>query len=493
MTADISFGLGTGLFGLLFPEDIAVLPNQPNAVAVSRRNTCCSSRHEGVAIFDNGVMRPTVTAGHTGSNVIEAGDNENVLYGYNNETTDFGFRRMAVNQAGVSINSNLQNVIQGFGVDIRYSNGRIYSTTGVAVNAATNSLDGTFAVQGSTNGVAPDAKNRRVFFIQGGTLKTFNATNFQPTGTDSLNTGAAGLSRLLRWGRRGLAYRAADNKVVLFETSLVPAQPNTSDFNGDEAADYAVFRPNGALWFATGGVFGTQFGNSTDIPVASDCDGDNKTDLAVYRNGIWYVLNSSNQSVSVFQFGAAADKPVPADYDGDHKTDAAVYRNGIWYVQRSSDNQFSAVSFGLASDKPAPSDFDGDGKTDYAVYRPENGTWYILLNATNQVTAVRFGNDVGKPAPADYDGDGKSDVAVWQNTFGTPIYYILRSKDGAVEQIPLDNQSQSTPFPADYDGDGIADAGVFGSGGSWTVRSSSNGQISTFAFGTTGDLPVQIR
>lgn len=39
-----------------------------------------------------------------------------------------------------------------------------------------------------------------------------------------------------------------------------------------------------------------------------------KTDVAVYRNGTWYVLQSSNGGISVRQFGLASDRPVPASY-----------------------------------------------------------------------------------------------------------------------------------------------------------------------------------
>ena len=69
----------------------------------------------------------------------------------------------------------------------------------------------------------------------------------------------------------------------------------------------------------------------------ADYDGDGKADVAGYRSGAWFIVNSSGGTQVVGWGGAAQDIPVPADYDGDGKADIAIYRSGAWFIIRSSD------------------------------------------------------------------------------------------------------------------------------------------------------------
>jgi CubicO group peptidase (beta-lactamase class C family) len=143
-------------------------------------------------------------------------------------------------------------------------------------------------------------------------------------------------------------------------------KPLIGDFDGDGRADLAVTRStNGNLaWYwinsSTLQFEGLQFGFSTDIATPADYDGDGKTDVSVFRpsNGTWYRLNSAqNRQFTGVQFGSNNDLPVPADYDGDGKADVAVFRTGVWYRLNSSNNSFYGEQFGIVTDKPIPNAF----------------------------------------------------------------------------------------------------------------------------------------
>ncbi len=221
-------------------------------------------------------------------------------------------------------------------------------------------------------------------------------------------------------------------------------------------------------------------------------DGDCKTDISVFNDGIWNSVNSSNGVFVSFSFGLADDVITPGDYNADGKTDYAVFRrtDGNWYIDTdpSTPLTFDVVHFGISRDIPVARDYDGDGKTDIAVFRPSSSTWYILNSHDNSVSYISWGTLGDRVTPGDYDGDNKDDVAVFRPS--DTIWYIRRSSDGVMMAIQW-GLSGDVPVQADYDGDGRTDIAVFRpSDQHWYIRKSSDGSLQSATWGLSTDIKV---
>jgi spore coat protein A, manganese oxidase len=280
------------------------------------------------------------------------------------------------------------------------------------------------------------------------------------------------------------------------------------DFDGDDRADYIIFRPENNRWYVmrSGGVIGeSEWGLANeDWMVPGDYDGDGIGDLAVWREttGVWYRILSSTGAFTVNNWGVSGDEPVARDYDGDGKTDLAVVRRTggvmIWYVFYSSSNGFDSRSFGVSTDFTAPGDYDGDGKFDFAVQRPgatptSAATFYI--QTTTSYNEIIFGQSRDLVVPGDWDGDGKTDIAVVREG-ATPTsnleWYYRRSIDGQLAG-PTFWGVTGTDLLAqnDYSGDGRTDYAIWrNTEGRFYVSDTANSSISVINWGQQNDFPV---
>ena len=164
-------------------------------------------------------------------------------------------------------------------------------------------------------------------------------------------------------------------------------------------------------------------------------------------------------------------------------------------------------------------DYDGDGKTDFGITRwgpvPSSPTeWWILRNNGSGVDynyaqlGVRAAANrifsgatiLDKVLPEDYDGDGKADIAVYRDgsSVAQPasFFYIINSSNNTIRIEQFGTRLDNASIMGDYDGDGKADLIVYRDGATtgaqsfFWIKNSSNGEITTVAWGIRGDVPL---
>ena len=224
-TAGLQFSLGSDPFlGAFYAEDIEVMPGQPQTIAVSRRNVGFSPRHEGVAIYDNNIMRPNTTPDHTGSNRIEF-MTDSSLIGYNNETTEFGLRKMTVNTNGLAVESVTANILNNFYLDFIYHNNYLYSYDGSVIDVSdTPFMIGQF--NNATGPVVYDEYDEKACYasydFDGNiTFKRFHPSTFLLADSLPIPQGTGPVGTIITCGEGCYAFNTADDQLIIIKDATL--------------------------------------------------------------------------------------------------------------------------------------------------------------------------------------------------------------------------------------------------------------------------------
>jgi len=269
------------------------------------------------------------------------------------------------------------------------------------------------------------------------------------------------------------------------------------DFDGDQKADLSLY--NNGTWRIlyssreSGGEVDIAFGIAGDIPVPQFYfDPAVACNIAVWRpaNSFWYISGDYGNTYQSTKFGISTDRPVSMDYDNDQKADIAVFRNGVWFILKSSNNTLTVKFWGTSGDIPVPGFYTLRGGLNLAVYRPVNRTWYLLKDG--DIPAVyQFGAMGDRIVPEDYNGDGIIDLAVFRPSTGT--WYIWESNLDTYQTVNAFNFGLGTDItvPADYDNIGGANIAVYRpSNQFWYILGADFETLTGIQFGSPGDVPV---
>lgn len=228
MSVASTFAVGISpSYGTLYVSDMCTVAGQPDVLVISQYRKNVSPRHDGVAVYDNGVVRPDKTPDRSGNDVIEPSADPSVFFGFNNSSSEFKFRRLKLGPTGMTELEVKEGLLAGFSTDIRSAGDTVYSTAGFVVDGAMMRRTGYFGTSGL---VFPDAPSNRVHYLEGHTpsasnsLATFDPVTFGRIRRLTLPSGLGSAGSLIRWGVNGLAFRTPA-AIHVINSSLVPGEP----------------------------------------------------------------------------------------------------------------------------------------------------------------------------------------------------------------------------------------------------------------------------
>jgi len=208
---DFPIGRFDGPHGPLAAREMEVLPGSPDIIVVSTWQAS-GAGGERTYVFDHGCPRPVHTAHYAGV-ITLASDTE--VYAHDDTTSEYPLARLIISGEGVQEEWRYEKVFHDFHLDLLYSGGRVYATTGEVILAgAPIKFAGNFNAKGQ---LAIDPALDRLFVLRSSKqVSVYQASTLQWVKDVTLpgSVGEEG-QRLVRWGSDGLAALVNGKPVIV--------------------------------------------------------------------------------------------------------------------------------------------------------------------------------------------------------------------------------------------------------------------------------------
>ena len=270
-------------------------------------------------------------------------------------------------------------------------------------------------------------------------------------------------------------------------------------------ADWQRYDTNDGLWsFTTTGENSgivsetgeqSRFGILGATPLAGDFDGDGVDELAMFKDGYWFIDINHNgrwdQGDLLAPLGDADDRPVVGDWDGDGKDDIGIY-GPIWERDMDAIERDPGLPnpdnnpYTLPKNVPP---VDGDAAEGARVMR-------LTSSGAERADVVDHvfgtGTEEQVPVTGDWNGNGIRSIG----TFEAGRWNLDLNGDGRFNSDDIKTnfgQAGDVPVVGDFDGDGVEEIAIYRAG-TWMVDSNGNHELDatdrTFQMGTAADTPV---
>jgi len=226
LLSNLQFPLGGEvIYGVTYPwfaGELVVLPDQPNAVAVSRvrqAGPLAGEFNQGVGIFDNGVLRSNVTGTCRCTYALEFAGAGTLSASRGDGTID----KLVVDTNGVVLAQSA--TLARNSPELSAASGLMYAAAGRVFDPVSLQHLGAFSGADTGVTVAADEANHRVFFVARSganwALNGYDTRTFSQLGSILLTNVSGTPAGLLRWGTDGLAFRTTGGQLFLVRTRML--------------------------------------------------------------------------------------------------------------------------------------------------------------------------------------------------------------------------------------------------------------------------------